>query len=464
MGYTTEGRELPLVVVGRVANASAEAVKRSGLTRVYIQANIHAGEVEGKEAALMLLRDLARGRRARWLDSLVLIVAPIYNADGNERIALTNRPFQHGPVGGMGQRPNAQGLDLNRDHIKLESPEARSQIAMLNAYDPHVMFDLHTTNGSIHAYHLTYAQPLHPMTDRAIVDLLTNEWLPQVTRVIRERDGWDMFYYGNLPAAPVDRGGGGSERGWYSFDHRPRFSNNYWGLRNRFGILSEAYSYATFEERIRATFRFVEESLEFARANAGRLRRLTEEADRRSIVGDSVAVRARLHRGEDIEVLLGDVTIEPHPYTGQPMRLRTNTRRAERMAGFTTFEASESVRAPLAYVVPESLAAVVERLRAHGLVLGPLEAAPVALERFRIDSTFVGREFQGHRERTVTGVWERGGEWNGQGWLVRVDQPLGRLAVMLLEPRADDGLLNWNAFDPAIERARYYPVARIPAP
>src|SRR5438477_8918860 len=100
MGYTGETRAIPLVVVGRVPNASAEAVLRSGKLRIYIQANIHAGEVEGKEAALELLRDFAAGRHARWLDSVVLLVAPIYNADGNERVSLTNRPLQLGPIGG----------------------------------------------------------------------------------------------------------------------------------------------------------------------------------------------------------------------------------------------------------------------------------------------------------------------------------------------------------------------------
>src|SRR6185436_9992299 len=125
-GYTMEGRALPLVVVGRVRDASPAAVRASGKVRVFIQANIHAGEVEGKEATQMLLRALARGDHAAWFDSLVLLIAPIYNADGNERVKLTNRGPQNGPVGGTGQRANAQGLDLNRDHMKLESPEARS--------------------------------------------------------------------------------------------------------------------------------------------------------------------------------------------------------------------------------------------------------------------------------------------------------------------------------------------------
>ncbi|MFH1763980.1 MAG: M14 family zinc carboxypeptidase [Gemmatimonadota bacterium] len=114
MGTTYEGRSIPLVVVGRVADATPEAVRASGMTRVYVQGGIHAGEISGKEALLILLRELAAGEHGHWADSLVLLIAPLYNPDGNERVSPTNRRGQHGPVAGMGERPNAMGLDLNR--------------------------------------------------------------------------------------------------------------------------------------------------------------------------------------------------------------------------------------------------------------------------------------------------------------------------------------------------------------
>ena len=463
MGYSGEGRSLPLVVVGAVANGSPEAVMASGKLRVYVQANIHAGEVEGKEAVQMLLRDLAAGRHARWLDSLVLLIAPIYNADGNERVSLTSRPLQFGPIGGQGVRPNAAGLDLNRDHMKLESPEARSQVLMWRRYDPHVAMDLHTTDGSVHGYHLTYAEPLHPATDPSIPALLRGEWLPGVTQRVKASDGWDFFYYGNFPDSPVDRGSGGTERGWYSFDARPRFSENYWGLRNRVGILSEAYSYASFEERIRATLRFVEESLAFAHANAGRIRALTEAADRRRVIGDSLPLRARLKRGPDMAILRGEVTDTIHPHTGQRMLRRLDVRRPEPMPDYTTFEGAEFERVPRAYYVPAALRAVVERLTAHGIVTSRVEQAMVLpLERYRIDSTWTAaREFQGHRERQVRGAWEAAQDSVPAGTVVvTMDQPLARVIFMLLEPRSDDGLLNWNVMDDAVTGARYYPVRR----
>ena len=251
-GYSAEGRALPLAVVGDVEDASPASVRASGRTVVYLQGNIHAGEVCGKEALQMLLRDLMAGRHGEWRESTVLLIGPIYNADGNERVTLTNRGRQHGPIGGMGQRPNARGYDLNRDHMKLDSPEARSVARLFSDYDPHVAVDLHTTNGTQHAYHITYSPPLHPNTPAGIDDFLREGLLPHVTGEIRDKHGWEYYYYGNAFA----RGGG--EPGWYTFDHRPRFNNNYIGLRNRIAILSEAYSYATFEERVLATLYFVE--------------------------------------------------------------------------------------------------------------------------------------------------------------------------------------------------------------
>ncbi|MFI5280046.1 MAG: M14 family metallopeptidase [Gemmatimonadales bacterium] len=463
MGYTGETRAIPLVVVGDVPDASPEAVRRSGKVRVYIQANIHAGEVEGKEAAQILLRDLAAGRHPRWLDSLVLLVAPIYNADGNERVSLTNRLQQLGPIGGEGQRANAAGLDLNRDHMKLETPEARSQVLLLRHYDPEIAIDLHTTDGSAHGYMLTYAEPLHPATDTAIVNLLRRDLLPEVTRRIKASDGWDFFFYGNFPESPVDRGGGGADRGWYSFDHRPRFSENYWGIRNRVGILSEAYSYATFADRIHATLRFLEENLAWAHDHAGTIRRLVEAADRHEIVGESLAVRARVHKGGDIDVAMGQTTEEINPYTGQKMLHRVDMHATQRMPDYTTFEASEFSRAPRAYFVPTGLDTVIERLEAHGVVTSRLaQPLVVALERFRVDSSWTAqRPFQNHRERTVTGAWESASDTVPAGTVVvRLDQPLGRLAFLLLEPRSDDGLLDWNYFDAALGSARYYPVRR----
>ena len=458
-GYTTEGRSLPLVVVGDVADASPEAVRATGKTRVFIQADIHAGEVCGKEAMLVMLRALAAGQHGTWLDSLVLLVAPIYNADGNERINLYNRPRQNGPVGGMGQRPNADGYDLNRDHIKLDTPEARSLVGFFNAYDPHVVIDLHTTNGSRHAYYLTYSPPLNPNTFVPIENLLRGDWLPSITKVIREKYGWEYYYYGNLPYPGMK-----ADRGWYTFDHRPRFNNNYVGLRNRFAVLSEAYAYATFEDRIHATLYFVEALVDYAHNHASEIRAVTAAADSAVVIGTRLAVRARHHKSDHpVEILLGEASETKNPYTGDVILQREDVRHPEQMFEYGTFEPTETEVAPSRYFVPPSLAGVTDRLDAHGVHHSVLVSADtLEIEQFRIDSTRTEEKaFQKHHQRTVYGAYEPARVVLPAGtWVVPVAQPLGRLLFTLLEPRSDDGFVDWNVFDDALKVATVYPIFR----
>lgn len=466
-GHSWEGRPLPLAVVGRVADASPAAVKASGRLRVYLQGNIHAGEVEGKEALLTLLREVAEGRHGGWADSLVLLVAPILNADGNERVNLGNRPGQLGPVGGMGQRPNAQGLDLNRDHVKLESPEARSFVRLLNEYDPQVSMDLHTTNGTFHAYRLTYAPPLHPNTPASIDRLLRERWLPEVTRTLKAAHGWDVYHYGNVPTPESPWAAAeGAERGWYSYDSRPRFGTNYAGLRGRVAILSEAFSYLPFPERIAVTRRFVDASLDWARAHAPEVRRALEEARCAPVAGRTLALTSRLRRSEaPVEILMGAVDTVHHPLTGAPMYRRRDVVRPERMPQWIAFEAVETERAPAFYLVPAELGAALERLAAHGIRAERLErAAEMEVEVFRIDSTAAAaQEFQGHRTRQVWGRWERARRAVPAGMLrVPADQGRGTLVFTLLEPRSEDGLVTWNVLDRALEGASAYPILRVP--
>jgi hypothetical protein len=488
-GYTNEGRALPLAVVG-APDASPDAVRKTGKLRVYIQGNIHGGEVEGKESAQMLLRDLAQGKHAEWLQSMVLLIGPIFNADGNERIALTNRGRQHGPVGGMGQRPNAQDLDLNRDHMKLDSPEGRSVAKLMNDYDPHVSMDLHTTNGSYHAYHLTYAPPLNPSTDPAIIDMLRKSWLPAFTKTIKSKYGWDYYYYGNVGGGGRGegrggRGGAGGGRGggqqdqppaaaqpaaaglrtWGTFDHRPRFNNNYIGLRNRIALLSEAYSYLTFEERIVATNRFIEENLNYAHANQAGIKKLTDESDKRSIVGTTLGVRAEMERSspDPIEILMGEVAEERNPYSGQMMFRRVDVKKPEQMIEMGTFRATVSERVPSAYYVPPNLRTVIDRIQAHGIAMSTLASAQtMPIEEFHIEGIEpAARPFQNRTERTLRGAWTPVERELPAGTL-RVDmtQPLARLAFYLIEPRSDDGLADWNLVDGLEAGAKAYPIVR----
>ncbi|MEW6754522.1 MAG: M14 family metallopeptidase [Candidatus Latescibacterota bacterium] len=468
-GYSAEGRPLPLAVFGRVDGADSASVRAAGGVRVLLQGSIHAGEVDGKEALLVLLRDLAAGQHAGWADSLVLLVVPIYNADGNERLR-PERAGQHGPFGGMGQRATGEGFDLNRDYVKLDAPESWAMVRLLCTYDPHVVVDLHTSDGTYHGYHLTYSPPLHPHTAAPLVTLLREELFPEVTRHIDQRCGWDYYYYGNLPPphagnlAWVDLG---TAPGWYTYDHRARYSTNYAGLRNRLGILSESYSYLTFAERIRASLLFVEEILEYVHAHASRVRAAVEAADAHGVVGEDLVLRATHQRSaEPVEILLGEVTEELNPYSGRTVLRRRDVQHPVRIPEYGTFVATETTQAPRAYYLPGNLVPALRLVEGHG-VRTALLAEPLRsrVERFRVDSVSVAAEaYEGHRLCTVFGAWEAADTLLPAGTVeVPVAQPLGRLACYLLEPRADDSASTWGLLGEALPVRGIHPIVRSPA-
>jgi hypothetical protein len=502
-GTTSEGRAMPLAIVGTgLKDVSPASVKASGKLRVHIQANVHAGEVEGKEASLVLLREFAMGRHQDWLQSMVFLVTPIYNADGNEKFALNNRQRQNGPINGMGTRANAQNLNINRDYMKLDTPEARAFVKLWVDYDPQVGFDLHTSDGSAHAYYLTYSPPLNPDTSPAIVKLMTDEWFPFITKNMKAKHGWDSFYYGNA-STPGGRGGRGrggvpvagagvtspaaaagqaetapvasaqpaapaGPREWRTFEHVPRFHNNYVGLRNRFALLSEAYAYATFEDRIKATNYFLEEALTFAHQNAARLKKTVADADREGIQRQVLATSAKLKRGGSVEILMGEVEDEKNPVSGAVMNRRKDVVKPEQMIDMMWFEPATTETAPLAYYVPESATKAIELLKAHGIQMRQIPQALGAgeargpLEWFTIASNTAGQTFEGHAIRRLEGQWGVNLDKSVPGgtWEVPLNQPLARLAFYLLEPASDDGLVAWNALDDQLRDARDYPIAR----
>jgi hypothetical protein len=189
---------VPYVITGHPLVLTPADAHRAGKPIVYLQANIHAGEVEGKEAAQMLLRDLTVGSLRPLLQRLTLLVVPIYNVDGNERWGPgeRNRPGQNGPEL-VGQNPNGQGLNLNRDYVKMEAPETRGSTSLIESWDPDLFIDLHTTNGSYHGYVLTYAPGLNPNPTPSTT-LIRDRVLPLIQRRMLQKYGEKTFSYGNF--------------------------------------------------------------------------------------------------------------------------------------------------------------------------------------------------------------------------------------------------------------------------
>lgn len=356
---TSEGGR-PLLLVSLSSPVVGHPRDLSALDRpvVFIQANIHGGEVEGKEAVQNLMRRLALGDLRPLLDRMVVLIAPIYNVDGNEAFDVNNRTEQYGPIAGVGRRTNDSGLDLNRDYMKLESAEARALVQLFTDWDPHLMVDLHTTNGSTHGYHLTYSIPLNLTLDPELLAFHRQRMMPAIERALLERHGFRSYYYGNFRDAPDTAES--RLRRWVAFDHRPRAGQNYYGFRNRLTILSEAYSYLDFESRIAVTEAFVEEILGFVDTNAQAVMALTAGLDREFVeraLGTEelpIGVEFRLDPlPEPVPILVGDVRHELNPRNNQEMTVVVPDRfEPEPMWDYAVFTPVREVPMARAYVLP----------------------------------------------------------------------------------------------------------------
>jgi hypothetical protein len=469
-GKTQEGRPMPLVTLSNPA-VSAPTALPAGRPVVFLLANIHGGEVEGKEAVQVLMRRLTTGDLRPLLDRMVVVVAPIYNVDGNEAIDVMNRTAQYGPIAGVGRRENAKGLDLNRDYMKLESPEAQALAAALTAWDPHLLVDLHTTNGSYHGYHLTQSIPLNLSLSPAILDYHRNTMMPAIMKALESNHKVRAYYYGNFGrgnAAP------GQLRRWNAFDHRPRAGQNYVGFRNRLTILSEAYSYLSFKRRIEVTEQFVEEILKYVDGHRGEIVALTKSLDadwmkRAQGTGEMLlGVEYELTPlPKPVEILVGEVKQEVNPRNQRPMTVAIEEiYKPELMQDYAYFKPTRSVPMARAYVLPneEAFAPVVEKIRQHGIAIETLRA-PLTTEvsSFVVEAiTKSPKPFQGHNEVKLRGQYVAEKTTLPAGTrIVRLAQPLGLLAAYLLEPESDDGLTNWNFLDPWLEVGKPAPIGKI---
>ncbi|HLP31421.1 MAG TPA: M14 family metallopeptidase, partial [Geothrix sp.] len=371
-GISPEGRELPLLVL------SAHGVKTPAEARsldrpvVLVISGIHAGEVEGKEGCLMLVRDLLEGRSGldagAILADLTLVVVPLFNPDGNDAIHPGNRKLhlpklsgQLGPESGVGTRVNAAKINLNRDYLRMQGEEMRLlQTRVCQPWAPDLTIDNHATNGSVHRFSMTYDIPHTVDSGREEpIAYMRDRLLPPVTAAMKANHGLDTGWYGNFvederaldadrdaePGAPV-------REGWMTYPHHPRFGSNYRGLTSRMDLLLECYSYIPFSERVRTAYAFMLETLRHVAAHRDEvLQTVAESLSPR----DRIAVRYQLIRRESpIEVL----TRTPRTLEGAPTSVTIP--HLARFVGTTVAERPE------AYLVPASVAA---HLRLHGLSL-----------------------------------------------------------------------------------------------
>ncbi|QDV34248.1 DPP IV N-terminal domain-containing protein [Tautonia plasticadhaerens] len=454
LGTTAEGRSIPLLIVSDPPVASAEEARASGKLVVLAIGSIHGGEVCGKEALPMLVRELTDRPDHPLLDDIILCVAPLFNADGAERIAPDNRPGQLGPEDGMGERQNAQGLDLNRDFVALSAPETRGLVRFLDAWDPHLFLDTHTTNGSAHRYLITYDGPKNPATHPEVLAFSRYQFLPAVADGFHQATGEHAFSYGNFEDDHSE---------WTTYPAHPRFGTTYAGLRNRLSLLSEAYAYASFEDRVNGTRAFVRSALDVAASRKEEICSLLDRARSETIAADGAEVAIRSEaRPFDVPVTI--LGFEETTGATPSESVAVGVPKDYTVSLVHRFEPTLAVARPFAYVIPPGHDGAVDTLRRHGIALEHVrEDVQVDAEIYRLDE--VRRRRGGYvgpaSVEAEASARQESYRVEAGSVLVRTSQPMGTLATYLLEPGSDDNLMTHGLLADGIEAGDDFPAVRL---
>ena len=457
-GRTPEGRPMKALVVSRSGALTAQAARQRGLPVVLVQGGIHAGEIDGKDAGFLALREVLENKAAPGaLDKQVLIFVPVFNVDGHERFAKWNRPNQRGPVE-MGWRTTAQNFNLNRDYAKADAPEMQAMLTLVNQWDPLAYIDLHVTDGAKFEHDLSIqVEPVHSgdaefrkagraLKDGVLADITQQGSMPQPFYM--------SFNDSDNPAS-----------GFTDGVSPPRFSTGYFQLRNRIGMLVETHSWKDYPTRVRITRNTVVSVLAQVGAHGAAWLQVAAQADARAAKLAGALVPLAYKATDKVRM----IDFRGYAYTRSMSEVsgQLMTRYDETRPQVWTVPLRDEivpdveVRAPLAgYIVPAAHAAMVaQKLRLHGIGFSTVGAARAKadVETYRAQvATLTPGSVESHQRMAVQGEWKAEPRALDKGALyVPVGQPKARLVMALLEPQGPDSLLAWGAFNNAFERKEY---------
>ena len=473
-GQTAGGYPLYSVIVAKDGALSPAAAHQANRAVVLIQNGIHSGEIDGKDASLALLRDAVITKtQAKLLERAVLVVIPVYNVDGHERVSNYNRINQNGPEE-KGFRTNGQNLNLNRDYIKADTPECRAFLALVTKWQPDFYFDNHVTDGADYQYDITYSVPHGPDVNPPLAAWLSKSLFPYVDESVSKT--------GHVIGPYVDPiVSGDPVKGLKINQSTPRFSDGYMVMRNRPGMLVEMHMLKDYKTRVTGNYELMRATLDVINRDVDALLKINRDADaamRDSFAGHDTVLRwiadgtttPFKFRGYKYTIVDSDLSGGKWTqYTHEPLEVEVPMQSGTKV--------TKSVRAPAAYVVPSAWSRVIDVLKAHGLQLQTLATAKTfEVETYQCPTPkWMQAPFEGRHAATF------GGEGIGDtqsttpktegtpsctaktesvtypagSIIVPTSQPAGRVAVEWLEPEAPDSALTWGFFDTIYEQKEY---------
>lgn len=457
MGVSPQGRNINYLIISKDKIFSPEEARESGKSILLIVNGIHSGEIEGKDANMLLLRDiLVTKEKEYFLDSTIILVVPIFSVDGHERISKFSRINQNGPVE-SGWRTTSQNLNLNRDWLKGDAPEMQAMLRLFSKWLPDLWIDTHTTDGADHQYTVTYGLEKFANVENGQAEFTKNILIPQIENYVTGKGFLVSPYVGFVKERP--------DSGLYDWVGVPRISNGYGASQNRICLLIETHSLKPYKERVFSTKATIESVLELLKTKGSLLRELNLDADANSrcdfgVQGKWFPVGFTLSKNSvDFRYKGLEIVEEPSVISGTN-RLKYSDRKKDMTIPFyNEMVVTDSVKAPKFYFVPPEWESIIKRLELHGVVYKKLTKDTTFLVtryKFR-DIKLSDKPYEGRQTVTCSyDTFSRVERIPAGTFLVPVNQRAVRLIIHALEPKSSDSFLRWGFMNQIFERKEYF--------
>ncbi len=456
IGNTDIGKPLHVLVYSLDKDFDINSLRKKGKNIVFFNNAIHAGEPDGVDATLMLMRDIAQQKELQKMtENTVIVVIPFYNVDGVLQRNATSRANQNGPKE-YGFRGNAKNLDLNRDFIKLDSENAHTFTQIFQYWQPDVFLDNHVTNGADYQYTFTCLMTQPEKLGNILGEYLKKEMYPELEKEMKSKK-WEMMQYVNVHDTPPDSG-------FVQFLETPRYSTGYTTLFQTIGFVPETHMLKEFSQRVKSNYDFMFVILKYVEKNGKNIQNLRKKAleniqyQQKNFIVDW---KNNKNKFELIDFKGYQASLMKSKTTGKSrLFYDTNKKFTKKIKFFNAFEPKTTIEKPKSYIIPKAYKEVIKRLELNGVKMEKIkETKKMSLQVYYIDDfkTFKS-PFESHYLHYETKVKKEMQTITiPEGdYIVYVNQISNRYIIETLEPEAPDSFFNWNFFDGILQQKEGY--------
>lgn len=455
-GVSPQGRALPLLIINKNQHFTAKQVRQSGQAVYLIQAGIHSGEIDGKDAGFMLIRDMVfRNIDANLLNNVTILFMPIFSVDGHERFSAYNRANQNGPAQ-MGWRVTAQNYNLNRDYLKADAPEMQAWLKLYSEWLPEFFADCHVTDGADYQYTVTYNIEQNAVLDPNLIAWTKEHYLPVLKKEM-DKAGFPIIEYVSFVKRNEPK------KGLESWVPKPRFSNGYTSLQNRLGLLIETHMFKSYKQRVDGTYHILKNTLSLLNKHYKTVVQLCKDADLKTASAqfkqNPFPITYKNLKDSTMVNFKGfKYTMEQSDISGGVWHRYSQDTVTWRIPFFNFFKPEKTIEIPAAYIIPAEWTTIIERLKLHGVQTHTLtEQHMIHVESYKFSNPkWASRPYENHF--TVKAEQKPIAEkrlFAKGSVIVPTNQRTVKAIVAMLEPKALDSFFYWGFFNPIFERKEY---------